>query len=900
MKRIVAPPASPGSGHEIGGSPVRAQPPSRLVIVGLSLGLGSCASPNEEITLVFPSEEARAATEAIVVTLLEPLSAREEGPPAFVGCERIGSFSPVNDIPLGPFARTPGVIDRERAEFPFDGTLSLGFDAVPIRDENPWGVVAVTFEARGTAYVPGVEREPEDLREATLLIGCHCARTRTGRFPQVDPELDATVRDRCPLLGGSDGEPTRSRSVPLRAVAPPEFRLEPCGEALAAAPDRGRARPGPAACVRTDVCSDTSSELCFECSLECTELESRRGAAVEIRAVTAEAPVTAPRQIVLTDGFGRATPVFDTIGCDGFFEVEARILGRDDDVVSFRVDCVPGLDDLELWGELSLADRVIAVAAVPASESTPPALAVLSQRNDVESGTPVAELRVFTWEGGLQPAGSPVSIADATAHGVVAFTAGADGRGPVRIVVATTSLEPELEDQRVELRSYRWIGSGFLEDLEDGLGHGCTRCDCGSLARCARDPDCPESEQCGDGRCRSVAPEPCEAPSDCERATTTCFPGGRWCREFRVPCDDVSDCPSGAACVGGICDAQVPCGTVGACPEGTTCFEGSCKAAAPVSCQSRRDCADGSICWDGRCTAAEPCRCALRAAPSEPVVLRARDLDRDGWTDLVVGRPGGRTVVFRPAGGEAGTFPVEACSCARVSPEPSSFDVLQLGGDELTAGRARGFDLAVAASDGAYVRYGETVEPDEERLTCGGAALIGQPFFAVDLRAATTRCGAGASDCGARDDLLVLGVIGGPFDQSASVIRIVYGSDGDPAADPSLFERPEGQSELFISREEGEDEAFGALALETGDFNGDDRLDFAVLVRTPPSVRVFLGSGTGAFTEAGRARYGDVVERCVPSADFAAVDLDRDGHDEVVVVCDPTVSPRALVFGGAP
>jgi hypothetical protein len=282
-------------------------------------------------------------------------------------------------------------------------------------------------------------------------------------------------------------------------------------------------------------------------------------------------------------------------------------------------------------------------------------------------------------------------------------------------------------------------------------------------------------------------------------------------------------------------------------------------------------------------------------------VLRAADVDGDGWTDLAAGVSGRRTVTLHPArtGASGRPFPRAACSCARITPLATTFDLMELGGDDRTSIPPRAPDLATASPDGAHVRYAERVPGDEDRLTCGVAAGIGEPFEVRDVRAISARCAAGAASCPARDDLLVLGRLDLPGERNVPVVRVVYGEAGDLTNDPDRFEAPGGHASLFVSQPDGADEARDPQSIQTGDFNGDGAADFAVLFRDLKEVRVWLGSGAGAFTESSRARYASGDADCIAGVDFAAVDLDADGRDEIALVCDPTTAPRLLLFGAA-
>lgn len=817
--------------------------------------VGACTATNEEVTLVFPSEDARAPVQAIAATVLEPLVEEANGTSRFVGCERIGGFGPIDELRVAREATGDDVrvLDAQRVPFPFgDDGLTIGFDDFDDRD-NPWGVAAVYFEAVGPARVPGSGRGQLREDDATLLSGCYCVRTRAGRHPDPDPDLDAEIRDRCPLIGGREGEPTQRRSVPLRPVPPTEFRLEPCGTDEAAAPSDGRAQPGPSACVRTEPCADTASDLCFECSLECTELDDRSGAPVEFRVVTANAPVSGTRQVVLTDPQGRAAPALDFQGCDRELEVEARVFGRRTEVVTYRVSCVPALDALVARDALpSARSRVVAVAAVPGAGSRSPTLATLEQEVDPQSSLVVSTLELWDGSSGrlLPVSGATWDFDGRTAHGLEAFRVEPGPAGAVWIAVAVATSTDTTSVRNVQVHVFEWDGERLQPVAGTPLSEPCPQCDCGGLSECQSDSTCPPSERCLDGRCRSVAPRACNSSSDCVE-------------------------------------------------PGTICFADTCMASPLVGCSNSAECEVGSVCLSGFCAPSSPCRCELRAAPSDRVVLRGRDLDGDGRADLAVGVGGSLFVTLHRSGTADDPFPARGCSCARLNPVGTTFDVLEIGGDALSSAESPLLDLTLASVDGAHIRYAETLDGGQTGLTCGTAALIGEAFEARDVRAARTRCRADDASCAARDDVLILGTVDFPGAPDTPVLRVIYGDEALITEDRERFDRPGVQSAYFPSQAAGEARARDPRALELGDFNGDGRVDVAILFRGLAEVRVWLGSATGAFTESSRARFGELDEGCVASTDFAPVDLDGDGADELVVVCDPTVSPRYVVFGSA-
>ena len=72
------------------------------------------------------------------------------------------------------------------------------------------------------------------------------------------------------------------------------------------------------------------------------------------------------------------------------------------------------------------------------------------------------------------------------------------------------------------------------------------------------------------------------------------------------------------------------------------------------------------------------------------------------------------------------------------------------------------------------------------------------------------------------------------------------------------------------------------VSIDTGDFNGDGKLDL-VYYGTPAEVEILFNEGGGRFGGSKRISTGEAVE--LPGA-LAVGDIDRDGRDDIVLVAE--------------
>lgn len=469
--------------------------------------LSACIQVDEEVRLTFPAGT-KSLIEELVFTVIDPIVVDEDlNRPRFVSCEGLGPFSPTRAIEAGADQpNSDSVLFQDSRPFPVD-SLQVSFTP-PSGSRNPWGLVAVLVEARAPALA--LSRDSAQYRQvdATVLKGCYCVRTSDELSD--DEDLDREVRQACPLL--AEELIQERRDIVMEPVAPPEFRLEPCGTAAGAAPRDGPVLSRPAACLRTQVCSDvTVGGNCFECDGACGELEDRSGAIAEFRVLSAGQGLTPERQLVVTDRFGSAQATLTARNCSQGAQVDARLFGTSDASVAFALGCVDPIPDWSLVASEGLSgQRIRALAGLdPAPDGngqlvlqTEPLLS--DPDGPVQSGLVLFALSqqrlVSTFERtttGLLP------------RGILPLPGG----GPMgRPAVAVALGEPQASgpirpDRNVTLRVDAWDGQ-TMTSVTSSLTAACQACTCGSRTTCTTSMDCPNNpsrpEVCVDGACQEV------------------------------------------------------------------------------------------------------------------------------------------------------------------------------------------------------------------------------------------------------------------------------------------------------------------------------------------------------------------------------------------------------------
>jgi uncharacterized repeat protein (TIGR01451 family) len=274
------------------------------------------------------------------------------------------------------------------------------------------------------------------------------------------------------------------------------------------------------------------------------------------------------------------------------------------------------------------------------------------------------------------------------------------------------------------------------------------------------------------------------------------------------------------------------------------------------------------------------------AAGPSPFWITAADVDADGRLDLAVANFNGGTVSLLRGNGD-GTF--NAPLNSTVGSKPSSVAAGDFDGDGKT-------DLAISnwGSNNVSLLTGN-----------GDGTFAAAVSFAVGMKpysvAAGDLNGDGKLDLvtansASNDVTILLGSGSGSF---ASALNVSVGYEASQARIGDLND--DGQPDVLVVAQSSQRVVYvtnvsscalncGALAasvnspvgstpdsVAAGDFNGDGKIDLAIVDAAPNHVAIHLGNGDGAFT-AGAAPAAGSAPRGVAAADF-----NRDGRLDLAV-----------------
>jgi hypothetical protein len=484
----------------------------------------ACSDVEGELSITFPSEAATAATSEIAVTAFVPLKIVEGASvPKFVEGRSVGVFPPVRHIDPETIETSPNLDTvlrfRNRQPYPFEDAkwnLELG-KPDETNPNNPWGATMLYVEARGDARRPDARASNVT---ATLLAGTLCLRTKEASH--LNGQLDRAVKDACQLL--SDPQDA-VRVVNLEPVAPDAFVLAPCdGRGTLAGAKNQRLAPGPAVCLSALRCEDQPGGMsgCFSCEQSIVECDDLSNVPILFTVEQANGAAGPLRQIVLTDGQGRAEAPIDLDACESEVHVTAQVLGRTTPPVEYAMTCVDSIESFACTSDVPLGDGF-----TPASSSVLPGDPAACAAGDVDACDQVAIVRDDTISARLElwhPArAQPIvqALPDRTAvavHGFHYEEATAVGRPAARPMVAVATTGRDAEDSTLRVYVFELV-DGTLVPHDGATGALPTLCSgwfCGSNAAC--DPGaCASGEICYEGVCveEDATAAMCPGPAGC-------------------------------------------------------------------------------------------------------------------------------------------------------------------------------------------------------------------------------------------------------------------------------------------------------------------------------------------------------------------------------------------------
>ncbi len=868
------------------------------------VGLAACSSPSSDVSLVFPTAESRDRTEKFLFTAVEPFlppPADSERRRLLLKCGRLTVFPPMaaggvsRDVTdLSPVSALRGA-NRDGKDFPFTESWDLGLDRFALNEEvNPWRAVLLHFEARGQARrsEPSLAEVDE---ERTLLEGCTCLRLReTGT--SGDAALDAEVEAACSWV---DAPGKTTETVSMRSVAPPEFRLEPCGVTELTAPAGRQIALSPGVCLGVIECNPQNPEPgCFACSTtRCEELSDKKNVAVTVKIDPPIDGVRVVAPVILTGKAGRVTPelVIDACTPGQVIPVQVGLLGRAEPPIEFQVRCVRPVDfaetptsEHELGTEFG-ANSVIGITTLPAVGALGQVpderakIAVLMLGTDTP---PTARLEVWGVPEGQRRMVRLAERGDipGRALGVHGFLYvqppdGSPGSVPLLAVATATPTPGVPRASRPLLQLFRptWRDGALALDLVARMVGLCGRTACGGR----RDDAC-EAPPCEQTTALDYTPVAqasfASADQDGDGFAELYFGSDRlfpltvfWSQgtaangAMLLPPPDLAtrcQCQSvgrvlpffAVGQIGGPNDQVGRSGLDFVMGDGTGAYVryGAQVSLEGLPCTVDGDCRDREVCADLACgmstSGGATRRCLERCTPTDRMAC------------------GGRANLCVAGVGPSNTVPyycgTESIGCSSPSAVWKLVTVHDVGIGRVSGGAVGSVVAVGAGSPVPGFSGGGTV-----RVFFGGA---------TDL----TR-----------------------LDMAQTADRL--------AAFVDLAPRRLRKSNTDSTRS---DEAQGPRAVRFGDFNRDGAEDLAVLYTTSEEIRVWLASDARAPGEIGE-RTSDQGEggriklnickgpcmqrdRCFPYPRFAVGDVDGDGAADVAAVCSPESAkrPRLKLF----
>lgn len=830
---------------------------SPLAVVALLTG---CSAAELPIELEFPDLDSREATTGIVVTAVEPFATGGDEFTArrVVKCGEIAVFPPVAKFNRDG-AELSGIdvvrINRDYHRFPLEEDWSLDVAGLSKESQsNPWRALLVHFEARGPAQAYDGEGLGE-VADATLLEGCFCVRLEE-EVQGADPLLDEQIKEHCPSLASNEGEAIR---VQFQSVAPEAFKISPCGVNTLTAPRGQRLAASPSVCLRTISCDNAGGQSCFQCEFRsCSELDDLRNVPLSITVEGGGGSVPVG-DLLLSDTKGRVVPEIDVADCNAPFKIRVAMLGRPSSVANFDVECVSalafeGTTPVPTGTAHEMIDSTTLPGALDAFGGREPAqLALLFK--DTSGLDPATELHMFELAGDALTGRALLIFPNETPRAVLGYHyVLGDGPGErSRPLLAVATSRQINGRETMVVRVYEWDGTMLVE--------------------------------------RRASTQLCDVCS-CTRPRPT----------QELSC--------------------LACSTRPGIPECAVEFKLDTKVSMTWSDLDGDGYADLSV----------------GASSDFPMVT---------YYSSVLGSMDPTRVLYPPD--------LDAsCACSQYGKLLGSFELLRFGGPNPVAERLT-YDFLVGNVTGAFALYalgehvdGRRCDPAQDHEAQCGAGAVCEHFCAnsagrcvlpcdranpaCNVSKLQTTCTSTAHEteaqsyfCGGPtlrcdqpnsvwklvnvqymtkgqftdsglEDLVAIGSTSpAPGADDRGLLRIIYGDllnltqiDNEP-----MEIRNRSYFDLSPLTFEGRAAPQGPRSAEVGDFNGDSLDDLAVLYGASEEVHVWLG---GENRGPGEVQRGIILAesggRCFPEDSFAVGDFDRDGRDEIVVICRSDTGPR--------
>ena len=828
--------------------------------VGLALSFG-CSATELAIELDFPDPGSSAASTGLVVTAVEPFASSGDdfGGKQLVKCGEISVFPPVAkyDRDGAELAGIDAVrINREYQRFPLAEDWTLDVPGLSQDSQsNPWRALLVHFEARGPAQAYDGEGLGE-IADATLLEGCFCVRLSPDAVGG-DALLSEQLDEHCPPLP-DDGSPL---VVEMRSVAPEAFRVEACGVSTLTAPRGQRLASSPAVCVRTIPCTSPGAQACFECEGSCSELDDKRNLPIKVT-VEGGGDTRPVGELLLTDAAGRAVPEIDVADCNAPFTIRVGPLGRAGQTTTFEVECVSALSfDRALDVNIGTINDAVDITTVPGAldgrGGRSPAVVALMGSDTTSGLRPTAEVHLLSQQGDtLTPVVMPLRFMDETPRAVFGYhyrlgTRIEDRDRPL-LAVATSKVIAGSETMVV--RVYEWDGNQLTERRATTQ-----LCD---VCSCTRPRPTPELHCLGCKTDPSVPDCTMEFKVDTKVTMT-------W---SDLDADGFADLSIGAS-------SDFPMVTYYSAVRGVA---DPSRELYPPDLDASCSCSQyGKLLGTYE---------LLRLGGPNPVV-------EELTYDFVVGNVTGAFALYALGNNvdgrrcdstqnhEAQCGPGAVCeqfcgnSAGRcVTPCDKDFPVCEAS------------PLQPTCTSTAHETEAKSYFCGGPRLRCDQPASIWKLVNVQYLTKGTF------TDSGFEDVVAIGSTSPAPGADDRGLLRIIYGDRINLTRidDEPMDIRNSAHFDLSPLTFAGRSPPQGPRSAEVGDFNGDGRDDLAVLYAASEEVHVWLGGGNRGpgEVEQGIVMAQTSADRCFPEDRFTVGDYDRDGRDEIVVVCRTDTGPR--------